>query len=279
MHIAITGATGYIGEALTRKMLECGYQVRSLSRKWLDCNAAEYIHYDLSTPLRKESLDGTSVVVHLACHTYHYTRETHDIELNATKNLLEATHKKGAFFLYVSSLSAISDAPTQYGRTKYAIEQYVIDNGGTVIRPGVVYGGNEKGLYGFLCSIVRKYPLLPNFYPRLNIQPIYIEDLCLCIVKIIEHKLKGTYDIAQPFQISLTRFLKLLAEHKMHKKRIFIPCPWPLWLMCLKYLKVIFPIQFDPERLRSLNSNPYVDTYESLKILGIELTPIDKSFV
>src|SRR5690606_18848395 len=102
---------------------------------------------------------------------------TPEMEIHAASALLSATTALKARFIFVSSQTAQAGAPTQYGRTKHSIEQLVLESGGIVIRPGMVYGGPSLGLNGTLSRLVRKLPVLPAFLPSPRVQPVHVDDL------------------------------------------------------------------------------------------------------
>jgi len=54
------------------------------------------------------------------------------------------------------------------------------------VRPGLVYGGEMKGLFGSIAQLVNRLPFLPQFYPSPKVQPIHIDDFVLCLIRILE---------------------------------------------------------------------------------------------
>jgi nucleoside-diphosphate-sugar epimerase len=63
--------------------------------------------------------------------------------------------------VFVSTLSAFSGARSEYGKSKLAVERMVLEAGGTVVRPGLVWGDRPGGMFGALRKQVKKGGLVP----------------------------------------------------------------------------------------------------------------------
>ena len=163
--IVITGATGYIGTRLSVLATRHGYDVVGASRQQPASCIATWLHFDLASNEAVVLPVGTNVVLHLAANTVATNPLDNDVDVAAAKGLIKSAQKAGARFIFVSSQTAREDAPTPYGRNKWRIEQAVLVAGGCVVRPGQVYGGDLRGLYGTLVKAVQKLPLLPAFIP------------------------------------------------------------------------------------------------------------------
>lgn len=234
MRIAITGATGYIGTALVEYAHRHGVEVWSLSRRQGAFDASYWLAYDLAgnrEPLLPSDLDA---VVHLATAAQLADEAQVGLELKAAELLMSAARKQEARFVYISSQTASPDAPTFYGRSKWLIESNVLAGGGWVIRPGLVYGGREAGLYGLLSNVVRRLPLLPAFLPAPMVQPIHMEQLCRALLKVsLDSDVPArAYNLAAHQPVSFTRFMAALAYAKCGRRPLFMPVP----VICIRLL-------------------------------------------
>ena len=115
----ITGATGHIGYALLKELLDSGEQVRILIRKdiplfdGLDCEKA---FGDVTDPKSLEkAFEGADIVYHLAGVIDINTGDENliwNVNVQGTKNVVEACKKCGVKRLvYASSVDAIPPLP------------------------------------------------------------------------------------------------------------------------------------------------------------------------
>lgn len=159
--IVITGATGYIGRHLVQELIrQGGWRVKILSRT--KGRAAEFardveiVEGDLRAPESfRDFFEPGCVVVNLV-----YLREAGEaVNLTATRNLLEACQTaKVCRLIHCSTADVTGRAPgtqiteashcqplTEYARTKFAVEQAVLDAAragldAIILRPTAVFG-------------------------------------------------------------------------------------------------------------------------------------------
>jgi NADH dehydrogenase len=215
----------------------------------------------------------TNAVFHLAANTSFDSGENDESEMLAAQALLAAAQQVGAKFVFISSQTARADAPTPYGRTKWRIEQEVLVAGGWVVRPGQVYGGCERGLFGTLAGVVRRFPVLPAFLPAPKVQPIHVDDLAEGLLRIVERDAvsPGVLCLASPEPVPFTCFLLAVASARVRRQRWFVPLP-------VMFVKAIGAVLGDRlrkrlglEQLSSLVDLPLMDTAHDLQRLGISL--------
>ena len=261
MKILITGASGYIGKRLVQAARKKHHNVVSMSRKNHHAfKNLPWIFYDLNTDTRSPLPEDTDVVIHLAVDSIENPNERHSACL-----LLKASAELGAKFIFISSQTARVDAPTAYGRTKWHIEQTVLAAGGWVVRPGQVYGGSEEALFGTLVGMVRNMPLLPAFVPAPKIQPIHVDDLVEALLTLIERDdiASCALNLGSTEAISFSTFLAAIAESRLYKQQVFIPCPTVV-MSCFKNIA-----QF--QQLKSLFKLQYMSTRDDLTLLNLSL--------
>ena len=192
MNILVTGANGFIGEALVERLLQTPYTViacvRQSVKPTLECEYRYIEKLDSNTDWGKV-LQGIDVVVHCAGKASVAKDETKDplkslkeINTKATLNLtgqaVEAGVKK---FIFLSSIKVngeytlpnkpftptVSQPPSDpYGLSKYEAELGIKEFANTstmeyvIIRPTLVYGENVKGNFNSLMKwTYKKIPL------------------------------------------------------------------------------------------------------------------------
>lgn len=177
--VLVTGASGFVGQALIRTFAERGYALRAALRRAPPCQFSESVelfrHDDLAGAIDwQPALDGIDSVVHLAGIAHigpGIAAEVYDaVNRLATARLARAAAAAGIRqFVFVSSIRAQSGpsadhilhepetaAPTDaYGRSKLAAEQEIESAGApfTILRPVLLYGPKAKGNLALLNRI------------------------------------------------------------------------------------------------------------------------------
>ncbi|MDE2422947.1 MAG: sugar nucleotide-binding protein [Betaproteobacteria bacterium] len=276
MRIVITGATGYIGSRLTSLAIERGFDVIMASRQQMARSRTSWLLFDLASSEVIDLPAGTDVVVHLAANTTVGNALDEEGEVVAAQRLIKATQEAGAKFVFVSSQTARVDAPTTYGRIKWRIEQEVLASGGWIVRPGQVYGGESRGLYGTLVKLVQKMPLLPAFLPAPKVQPIHVDDLAEGLLRVAERgDLKsGVYCLASSVPIHFSSFLAEIANSRLRCTRVFVSVPVALVNLFVPLLGESWQSRLGLDRLRSLFDLPVMNTGADLDKLGLVLRPL-----
>jgi nucleoside-diphosphate-sugar epimerase len=203
--VLVTGATGFLGGSLVRRLLPGGARVRVLVRspvraKALANRGAEVVVGDVTDPAAvAAAVDGVAVVYHLAGRllvpgvpSTEY-RRTH---VDGTKLLLARCREEPGFerFVHCSTTGVLGvtgnrpageDTPfcptNVYEATKAEAELAVRDTcrdgfPAVIARPGLVYGPGDLHLLGFFRSVLRRQ-FRPIGRTNVLLHPIYIDDL------------------------------------------------------------------------------------------------------
>lgn len=189
--ILVTGASGYIGSNLVRRLVEHGRPVRALVRNPDKADARlaairdriELVQGDVTRPeTLRPALDGVSAVVHLVAIAMEKGRATYEaINTQGTINLVDAARAAGVRrFLNMSQNGADSRLPYPFLRSKGLAQDYVAASGldWTAFRPSVVWGPQDE----FANVQARLIKLIPLIFPivgdgQARFQPVYVGDL------------------------------------------------------------------------------------------------------
>jgi len=153
MRCLVTGASGFIGTALVKRLVQSGHRVRaglhttppSFHEKQVD-----YVVSDLRDPASISALvSDVDVIFHCAAlvKDYGLKRRIMDVNLRGTQHLVEACRKTVHRFVFLSHLhSTTSSYIGAYSHSKRLAERYLIQQHKdyqfpvVIIRPGSVYG-------------------------------------------------------------------------------------------------------------------------------------------
>jgi predicted dehydrogenase/nucleoside-diphosphate-sugar epimerase len=111
--VAVTGGTGFLGQALVRRLLDREAAVRVLCRRapapWARVSGAEYIEVDLGDPIPPGLLRGVTIVLHAAAETAGGWDAHQRNSIDATRHVLRAAAEAGVQrVVCVSSLAVLA---------------------------------------------------------------------------------------------------------------------------------------------------------------------------
>ena len=276
MKILITGATGYIGTHLVKIAKATGHEVCAATRhKPSDLNFDQWVWFDLlafDTPTAN-SLNipfPINAIVHLAAITNREDNNS-NAQVKATRVLLLEALVRNIPFVFVSSQTAQADAPTEYGRCKFKLEQLVKESGGYIVRPGQVYGGHEGGQFGTFVKFLRKSVFYPKLLPKPFIQPIHVDDLAHALLKVSELPPgEGqSFNVAEQIPIEFDKFLSLVSTQWVKRHRIGLALP--RWAIALTRLTLGSKLseKIGLARFQSLFALKHMATEADLESLNI----------
>jgi nucleoside-diphosphate-sugar epimerase len=209
----VTGASGFVGGALCRRLRAEGVRVRGLGRSAEGAAAAadEAVACDLAAAAPPaEAFAGAGTVFHLAARTHAVDESPADeakyvrLNVDGTRRLVDAAAAAGVRrVVLVSSVKALGEggpgwveedaepAPTTvYGRTKLAAERLVAERCGAAglawscLRLPMVYGPGQKGnLERMIAAIARRrFPPLPDTGQRRSM--VHVENVVDALVAL-----------------------------------------------------------------------------------------------
>jgi nucleoside-diphosphate-sugar epimerase len=258
MTTLVTGATGFLGSALVRSLLEQHQPVRILARderkaRELFGKSVTIISGEITdTEHVLQAVDGATRIYHLVGHLYHPSvptalfRTTH---VEGTRVLLEACRGQKQLqrlvhcsttgvFGVTGKTPATEEAPfaptNPYEATKLESELLVLDayqEQGlpiSIVRPGLVYGPGDLHLLGFFTSIKKGlYRVIGDGQALLH--PIYIDDMTAAFLLCAKHPdaIGRSFNIAGEHPVTM-RQLSAAIAHALGKN---LPAGHlPLWL-------------------------------------------------
>ena len=239
--IAITGATGFVGTVLTRRLAAAGWKIRALIRPASTYKRpaginVEWIGGDLEDAASLGRLvHGADAVVHCAGRVRGATRvQFNRVNVDGTARLakLAVDQHPTPRFLLISSLAAREPHLSPYAASKREGEEVLVEKSDklfwTVFRPSAIYGPGDRELMPVFHWMKKGVaPVLGSGNNRFSL--LYAEDLAEAIVQWLDHKSNPacTYELhdGQPGGYSWRDVIDTVAHLRQGKSVIAIRIP------------------------------------------------------
>jgi len=181
----VTGAFGYTGKYITRRLLAMGHEVRTLTghpeRGAAFNGNLEVAPLQFERPVELvESLRGASTLYNTYWVRFPQGETTYEKAVDNTRILIAAAREAGVRrIVHLSITNPSKDSELGYFRGKAEIEQMIIDSGLThaILRPTVIFGV-EDVLINNIAWLLRHYPLfaIPGS-GGYRLQPVFVVDV------------------------------------------------------------------------------------------------------
>ncbi len=264
----VTGATGYTGKYITRRLLAMGQRVKSLtghpSRENPFGAQVPALPFNFDNPKAlAESLRGAITLYNTYWVRFSYTNVTFDEAVRNTKTLLAAAKTAGVQkVVHISIANPDANSPLPYYRGKGVLEQAVIDSGLSyaILRPTVIFGP-EDILINNIAWLLRTFPLFAIAGSgEYQIQPIFVEDVAELAVKAAEGEGNITLDAVGPEIFVFNDLVKLIAKHLNSRARI-VHLPPSLALLLSRVVGcIVRDVVLTQEEVRGLLDNLLVSS-------------------
>lgn len=276
MRVALTGASGYTGSHLLKRLIARGDTVRALVREGsvtpeLEASGAEIVNGALGSAADAQRLvDGSEAVMHVAAvyrtagHPDAYYRE---INVQGTRLLLEAAAAAGVRrFVHTSTVGVHGDvknppgdenapiAPSDiYQETKAEAEAMAREFGRThalevtIVRPGAIYGPAETRLLKVFRGIARgRYAVVGSGRPHYHL--VYIDDLVDGFLLALDRPEAAgeTFIIAGPRSISQDDLAREIAQATSGSVWPFHLPAWPIQRLGDVVEAICVPLGLEP---------------------------------
>jgi nucleoside-diphosphate-sugar epimerase len=310
--ILVTGANGFVGQAVSKELLLQGYSLTCAVRSHYHLDGAEIIkisgleeQVDWSTPLV-----GIDCVIHTAARAHrmndgsvHAYEEYRKVNVLATLNLAEQAAKCGVTrFIFISTIKVngdqtdpgkpfkeadIPNPQDNYGKSKREAEEglfRIAKKTGmevVVIRPVLVYGPGVKANFASMMKVLQRGIPLPFGVVHNKRSLIYIENLVSLILRCMAHPAASSqiFLASDGYDMSTTELLKACATALGVKARL-LPVPQS----CLMFIATVLgkkavaqrlcgSLQVDIDKARQLLAwEPPVLFAEGLKATAISFS-------
>jgi UDP-glucose 4-epimerase len=186
--IAVTGGTGFVGQAVIEQACKRGLKLRALARReQAACEGVEWVRGDLADRAALAKLvAGAEAVLHIAgVVNTPDPMGFHLGNVTSTEALVEAAEAAGtARFVFVSSLAAREPRLSKYGQSKRHAEEVVQASklDWTIVRPPAIYGPRDREILDmFKAAKWRVVPMPPP--GRTSI--VHVDDLARLLIALV----------------------------------------------------------------------------------------------
>lgn len=188
---AVTGAFGYSGKYIARRLLNRNHEVRTLTnsphRRHPFGDAVQVCPLDFSQPDKlTESLTGVSVLYNTYWVRFNHRDFTHAAAVRNTTILFDSARRAGVErVVHVSITNPSEDSRLEYFSGKARLERVLRETGMSycILRPAVLFG-KEDILINNIAWFLRRFPVFGLFgQGEYRLQPIYVDDLAAAAVE------------------------------------------------------------------------------------------------
>ena len=286
MNIIITGASGFVGQHLSKYLKDKGNTITVLSLRnadWsLDNNAHAIIHlagkaHDTSNSSNPES----------------YFKINRDLTMMLYDQFLISDIRD---FFYFSSVKAVADTvngqldeqhtadpQTPYGKSKLEAENYLLSQGLPagkrlfIIRPCMIHGPGNKGNLNLLYQVVEKgipWPLA-SFENKRSF--LSIDNLNYLMLKMLSDNNipSGIYNFADDDNLSTNDLVRIIANVSAKKEKLWNINP----NLISRFARIgdLLKLPLNSERLKKLTESYVVSNSKIKNVLGIKTLPVSAS--
>lgn len=239
MKVFLTGATGFVGGHMLKRLLDEGHTVRALVR---DPQRAaknipgdvEFIAGDVVSGTGLDAaIAGCEAVIHLVGIIVEKGANTFEaVHHLGTRNVVDAAKRAGVRrIVHMSAIGVRAEGVARYQTSKWKGEEEVRRSGipYCILRPSLIFGPGD-GFVTQMMDMMRKAPLFrpvpgegsPKF------RPIFIGDVTFCFARALTAEAAGnqTIELGGAQELSLNEVLKEIAHCAgVRKPAVHVPLP------------------------------------------------------
>ncbi len=230
----VTGAFGFTGSYIARRLLALGESVRTLTNHARKNAAFEQSALDFQDPRGlARSMAGATVLYNTYWVRFAYGNTDHAKAVENTRRLIRAAEEAGVKrIVHVSITNPSSDSPSPYFKGKAEVEDAIRSSSlsYSILRPAVVFG-REDILINNIAWLLRKFPVfaIPGAGDY-ELQPIFVEDLAELAVAAGHSEENVVMDAVGPETYTYADLVQLIRTTVRGRSRVFHLSPSLVWM-------------------------------------------------
>lgn len=239
----VTGAFGYTGKYITKRLLSIGKKVKTLTGHPNRPNpfgnqvSVAPFHFDNPAELTR-ALQGATTLYNTYWVRFPYGQVTYDKAVANTKILINSAKEAGIHrIVHISITNASEESPFPYFRGKGILEKAIIHSGLSyaIIRPTVIFG-HEDILINNIAWFLTKFPVfaIPGDGDY-RLQPVFVEDVAGIAVNAGQSNDNMMIDAVGPEIFRYEELIRLIAD-TIHSKAKIIHLKPGLALFLSKFI-------------------------------------------
>ncbi|MDE2857738.1 MAG: SDR family NAD(P)-dependent oxidoreductase, partial [Chloroflexota bacterium] len=191
MTVLVTGAAGYLGNQIVKKLVALGHPVRAMARRPAKAQlrlrevaaGIEIVEGDVTVPASLSPvMENVEAVIHLVAIAMEKRGQTYEaVNFQGTVNVIDAAQAAGVKrFINMSQNGARSDLPYRFLASKGRAQEYVAASAlqWTALRPSAIFGPQDE----FFNTFARLLKLTPIVFPligggKAEFQPVSVHDV------------------------------------------------------------------------------------------------------
>lgn len=283
--ILVTGATGFIGQRLVKKLLSEDYPVRCLSRQH-QTTPPQGVETAIADLLDPDSLTTTLNGIDTAYYLVHSLDAGEQSfakkDRKAAENFTAAAERaKVRRVIYLSGLGAHQDV-SEHLRSRHEVGE-ILQQGKfatTVLQAAIIIGAGSSS-FEILRFLVRTQPVIPDLAGlQTHCQPIAVDNVIdyLSGCLNVEETAGQTFDIGGPDILSYREMLEHLAQ-VAGQTNLYFPTPvFSAWLTS-KLVGLLSPVKSDVvlALLKGMNNEVVCQDNRIRDLLPLPLIPYDRA--
>ena len=254
--ILVTGASGFLGSHILRRLAEAGRPVRALvrSQAWAEAEGrlaglkVEWVEGDVTKPgTLPAAVKGVEAVIHTVAIAIERGGHTYEnINYRGTVNMVDAAKAADVRrFINICQMGADSKLPYRFLASKGKAQEHVAASGldWTAFRPSVMWGPEDE----FANTFAKLAPLSPLVFPivgdgQARFQPVWVEDVVTAVVQSPDDPatIGQDLELGGPEVLTIATLEKRTLE-AIGARRLMIPTPIPLLRLVVALMGVVFP--------------------------------------
>ena len=224
----VTGAYGYTGRHIARRLLSLGRAVRTLTghpdRTSPFGGQVEAFPFNFDRPDDlARSLEGATTLYNTYWVRFPRGRVTYDSAVAHTETLIRAAEAAGVRrIVHISITNASEHSSLPYFRGKGLLERAIARSklSYAILRPTVIFG-DEDVLINNIAWFLRRFPLFPvGGSGACRIQPVHVEDVAEMAVRAAGESTNVVLDAAGPETYTYIDMVQLIARAVLSRAKV-----------------------------------------------------------